>query len=164
MAGVYRGPWRTVGSLMLRFLPVLVLLGACGREPRTATINSDAAGLAIAGYDPVAYHLEGRAREGSAGFTHEHAGATWRFASAGHRDAFRAAPERYAPAYGGWCAYAMADGEFVDIDPERFLVTDGRLFLFYNGVLGDTLPPWQTDAANLEARADNAWRALDRGE
>jgi len=69
--------------------------------------------------------------------------------------------ERWVPAYGGWCAWAMADGEPVDVDPERFLVDDGRLFLFYDGLWGDTLVRWRAgDPALLERRADAHWRSL----
>jgi YHS domain-containing protein len=80
-----------------------------------APAYSDAAG-AIRGYDPVAYFTEGRPVKGSREFSHRWNGAQWRFASAQNRERFAAAPEKYAPQYGGYCAYGVAGGYAVKID------------------------------------------------
>src|SRR5512134_1991711 len=74
-------------------------------------------GLALKGYDPVAYFNDGKAVEGSDQFTHEWNGANWRFASAEHRDAFASEPEKYAPQFGGYCAWAVSHGYTAKGDP-----------------------------------------------
>jgi YHS domain-containing protein len=71
-------------------------------------VNTDSAGVAILGYDPVAYFTDAKAVVGKPEFTARHDGATWQFASAAHRDAFVANPARYAPQFGGYCAYGVA--------------------------------------------------------
>ena len=120
-------------------------------------------GVMARGYDVVAYH-QGEAREGSADITAEHAGATYRFATAANKQTFLADPQRYVPAYGGWCAYAMADGEQVNIHPERFKLIDGRTHLFYDGFWGDTLAKWNRAEDELKPKADAAWQRLTAGE
>lgn len=123
------------------------------------------AGLAIHGYDPVAYFPEGggKAAKGDASLTTSYKGVEYRFVSKEHRDAFLANPARYEPAFGGWCAWAMLDGEKVDVDPESFLVTDNRLFLFYKGFWGDTKAKWSDKAKDQAAeakQADAKWKDL----
>ena len=94
-------------------------------------------GVAIKGYDPVAYFKESRAIKGSAEFSHEFLGETWQFASAEHRDIFADDPVAYAPQFGGYCAGEMHDadrlgtGITTNIDPEAWRVIDGKLYLFY---------------------------------
>lgn len=115
--------------------------------------------VAIKGYDPVSY-FEGKPAAGRKDLTASYRGVNYQFATAAHRDAFTAAPDKYEPEYGGWCAYAMADGEKVDVDPKTYKITDGRLFLFYNGWLGNTLPKWNQDEKGLTRRADVSWRGI----
>jgi YHS domain-containing protein len=74
---------------------------------RVMQVNTDEGGLAIYGYDPVAYFTDGKPVLGSAAFTATHDGATWRFASAAHRELFVKSPARYAPQYGGYCAFGV---------------------------------------------------------
>lgn len=97
------------------------------------TISTDAHGVAIGGYDPVSYLTEGRAVPGSPEHTREWAGATWRFASEGHAATFSAEPERYAPAFGGHCAFGASMGQVADASPESWRVIDGRLCLMRSG-------------------------------
>jgi YHS domain-containing protein len=122
-------------------------------------------GLAIHGYDPVAYFPEGggKAAKGDASITTSYKGVEYRFVSREHRDTFLANPARYEPAFGGWCAWAMLDGDKVDVDPESFLVTDNRLFLFYKGFWGDTKAKWSEkakDQASEAKQADGKWKDL----
>lgn len=120
-------------------------------------------GLALEGYDPLSYFPEfgGEPKLGDKRWALCHRGVVYRFASEEHRSAFRAAPERFEPAYGGWCAYAMADGDKVEVDPKSFLVQDGRLLLFYDGLLGNTRKQWLSgDVAAQAQRADGRWKAL----
>ena len=120
----------------------------------------DDGNLALKGYDPVAYFTQNAAAEGSPDITSQYQGITYRFATAENRALFNANPEKYLPTYGGWCATAMADGEKVDIDPESFAVTDGRLFLFYDGLWGDAKKKWNKKPRELEQKADAAWQKL----
>ncbi|MEM1107301.1 MAG: YHS domain-containing (seleno)protein [Planctomycetota bacterium] len=131
-------------------------------SPAYADLNTDKKGLALEGYDPVAYFPDygGKPLPGKKDLTAEFAGATYRFANAANREAFLAEPAAFAPAYGGWCAYAMADGKKVEINPKRFEVHDGRLFVFYKAWLTDTLKPWQKDRDQLRDRADAEWAKI----
>ena len=117
-------------------------------------------GAAIRGYDPVAYFTEGKPVEGSRTFTHQWKGATWRFASAQNRDAFAAAPDKYAPQYGGYCAYGVANGYTVSTVPEAWSVIGGKLYLNYSlGVRAD----WLKDVPGYIRKADGNWpKALER--
>lgn len=120
--------------------------------------NVDAAGIALSGYDPVSYFEDSAAVKGSATITAAHDGATYHFASAAHRDAFQADPSRYLPAYGGYCAYGVANGHKVKVDPEAFRVVDGRLYLNYNrGVQSK----WLKDIPGNIAAAERNWPALE---
>lgn len=92
-------------------------------------------GVAIRGYDPVAYFTMDAAVEGVPSISAEHDGVTYYFSSEEHRELFESNPERYVPAYGGWCAWAASRNELADIDPEAFVVHNDRLFLNYSGFL-----------------------------
>jgi YHS domain-containing protein len=118
------------------------------------------AGLAIEGYDPVAYFPEGGGRptKGKKELSVEHRGVTYRFANAANRDRFVASPATYEPAYGGWCAYAMGHEDYTEPNPKRFSIEHGRLLLFYDGLLGDTLKSWNEEGpAVLTPKADAFW-------
>jgi YHS domain-containing protein len=102
---------------------------ALSASPGLAEVNVQGGSFAIEGYDPVAYFSDGTPTEGSEEFAAEYDGATWLFASAENRDAFLADPEKYAPAYGGYCATGMSFGERVPVDPVYWRIIDGRLYL-----------------------------------
>ncbi len=115
-------------------------------------------GLAIQGYDPVAYFTQSKAVKGTAAYTTTLKGVTYRFASAANLALFQANPGNYEPQYGGWCAYAMgAAGEKVEIDPETFKISGGKLFLFYHSFINNTLTKWNKDEDNLHKKADQSW-------
>ena len=115
-------------------------------------------GIAIKGYDPVAYFTQHKAIKGSKDQTAVYGGITYYFSSAANRDAFKKTPARYEPQYGGWCAYAMGkNGTKVEVDPETFKIIDGKLFLFYNQFFNNTLKSWNKDEANLHPQADHNW-------
>jgi YHS domain-containing protein len=109
---------------------------------------------AVGGYDTVAYHTEGRAVEGSSEHATAWRGATWHFASAGNLARFEADPERYAPQYGGYCAYAVAKGATAKGDPEVCKIVDGRLYLNLNR---DVARLWEQDIPGYIAKADANW-------
>lgn len=110
--------------------------------------------LAVDGHDVVAYFSRGEPVEGSAEHSIEWNGAEWRFASAEHLERFRADPERYAPAYGGFCAYAVAEGDTARGDPQYWAIHDGRLYLNYNA---DIQARWESDREAYIAAADDNW-------
>ena len=133
-------------------------------EPRPALKQYNLEkGLALSGYDPVAYFEEGGGKpaEGKHDLTAKHRGITYRFANEKNRDAFLKTPERFEPAYGGWCAYAMVGGDKVEIDPKSFLIEKGRLLVFYKGFFNDTRKKWLKEGgAKLAPKADKAWKKL----
>jgi YHS domain-containing protein len=134
------------------------------KDPATprdvSQFNLGDGGLALGGYDPVAYFPDGggKAKEGKESLELRFRGATYRFASEENKKAFAADPLKYEPAYGGWCAYGMAKGDKVEIDPESFLIVDGKLMVFYDGFLADTRAKWQDEGASkLQPKADATW-------
>ncbi|MCU0393381.1 MAG: YHS domain-containing protein [Thermoflexibacter sp.] len=117
-------------------------------------------GVAIEGYDPVAY-FDGKPLEGKKNLQYSYQGITYRFANQTNMDKFKANPAKYEPAYGGWCAYAMgAKGEKVEINPETYKITNGRLFLFYNAFFNNTLKDWNKDEKGLMKKADDNWKKV----
>jgi hypothetical protein len=148
-------------SLILQLLLAtmsLVAIVVPGRAWAADEVFATADG-AIRGYDPVAYHTEGKPVRGLPGITHAWNGATWHFASRGNRDRFAADPERYAPRYGGFCAYGTSQGYKVSTDPYAFAIVDGRLYLNYSKPVQFT---WRLDRAVYIQQADRNWPALER--
>jgi YHS domain-containing protein len=116
--------------------------------------------IALESYDPVSFH-DKKPVEGSAKFSHTHKGVTYLFASQSNLNKFTATPDKYEPAYGGWCAYAMGDtGEKVKIDPETYKIVDGKLYLFYNFWGNNTLEDWNKNEKSLKAKADQNWKKI----
>lgn len=112
---------------------------------------------AIDGYDPVAYFVDGKPVKGSRDYTHEWRGAVFRFANAQNLAAFRAAPEKYAPQYGGYCAWAVSQGYTADVDPNAWKIVGGKLYLNYNL---DVQKKWETDVPGHIRQADANWPGL----
>ena len=118
--------------------------------------------IAIEGYDPVSY-FSGKPQEGKSNILHTHNGITYQFASQNNLLKFKSAPEKYEPAYGGWCAYAMGEtGEKVKIDPETFKIIEGKLYLFYNFWGNNTLSDWNKEEQRLKTSADKNWTKIVR--
>lgn len=92
-------------------------------------VSADNNDLAIKGYDPVAYFTDNQAVKGNSEFTATYKNAIYHFNSADHRDAFKAEPEKYAPQYGGYCAFGVAMEKKFETDPEAWKVVDGKLYL-----------------------------------
>jgi YHS domain-containing protein len=115
--------------------------------------------VALHGYDAVAYHTDGRPVQGTRQFEFAYKGAIFRFASQANRDAFAANPEKYAPQYGGYCAYAVSQGYTADTDPEAFSIVGGKLYLNYSKAVKRR---WDRDQQGYIARADANWPKLVR--
>lgn len=125
---------------------------------RTKEFNLEK-GVAIQGYDPVAYFTQKKAVKGKSALTANYEGVTYYFASQANKEAFTKTPASYEPQYGGWCAYAMGtNGEKVEIDPETFKILDGKLYLYYNAYFNNTLKSWNKDEVNLKKKADANWK------
>ena len=144
--------------LTFSLLTILTVL-SCTRSSPVTRVNVTSGDIAIKGYDPVAYFSDQKPVEGSAAFEYFWSGAKWRFASAQHRDQFRADPEKYAPKYGGYCAYAVSQGKIVDIDPEAWTVFEGRLYL---NVSKDVQRLWEKDKKEYIRKADENWPRMLR--
>lgn len=123
-------------------------------------INLSDRNVAINGYDPVSY-FAGQPVPGNPEITATHGEATYYFATADNKARFVANPEAYIPQYGGFCAVAVSEGKLVSVDPETYKITDGKLYLFYNGEHGNTKPQWEADEATMKANADAAWAKGD---
>ncbi len=111
-------------------------------------------GVAVGGYDAVAYFTRNKAVRGNAEITAEYGGAVWRFATSDNRDAFVANPKRYAPQYGGYCSWAVANGYTAKGDPNAWRIVDGKLYLnFSKGVQRR----WARDIPGNISRAETNW-------
>jgi len=145
-------------KLVLTALLILPLLTkAQQNEIRIKNFNLNN-GVAIGGYDPVSY-LTGKPIEGKKQHLLIHKGITYYFASAASKSTFSAQPDKYEPAYGGWCAYAMGEsGEKVRVDPETYRVIDGKVYLFYNFWGNNTVKDWSKDESRLKSSADRQWK------
>lgn len=111
-------------------------------------------GLAIGGYDPVAFYTDGRPVPGSPDFELAYGGAVWRFCNIGNREAFAARPDVYAPQFGGYDPLGVAHGVAVAGNPSLWLISGGRLFLFYDRGRLDT---FTADAERIIAAAERKW-------
>ncbi|RKF14310.1 YHS domain-containing protein [Alginatibacterium sediminis] len=110
--------------------------------------------LAVSGYDSVSYHSENQAIKGQKEFEYEWQGAVWRFSSASNLDLFKQDPERYAPQYGGYCAWAVSENKLASSDPEQFTIIGDKLYLNYNAKIQQK---WLKDRDNLISVADQKW-------
>ena len=147
-------------QISLLFFFILCLGTAYGQSPeiRKKQYNLETSGLAIQGYDPVAYFNSHKATKGKKEFSTNHNGVTYYFTSKQNMEEFTRSPARYEPQFGGWCAFAMGKkAEKVEIDPETFKIVDGKLYLFYNKYFNNTLKSWNQDEARLKTQADRNW-------
>lgn len=144
---------------LLLMLQVLTFTSYAQQKKSKSHSNVSKAGLALEGYDPVAYFNNAQAVEGNKNLSFALDGITYYFSSQQNRETFRNNPSRYLPEYGGWCAYAMGNsGEKVEVDPETFKIVNNKLYLFYNKYFSNTLKSWNKDEANLKRKADSNWK------
>jgi YHS domain-containing protein len=142
------------------FLLVVVLFVA---RPGSAVAASEktpvpavnaAGGIGLKGYDPVAYFALGQPTPGVDQYTYRWKDVTYRFASAENLERFKVNPEKYLPRYGGYCAYAMSINRIADIDPSRWAIVDGKLYL-NNNYLSYHL--WSLNMSGSISSADRNW-------
>ena len=133
-------------------LSALTTLSALSKPP----VNAGRDGVAVKGYDVVAY-ASGAVTKGDPQFEHRWNGATFRFSSAANRDQFARDPQKYAPQFGGYCAYAVSRGYTADIDPFSFKIVDGRLYLNYSRRAQRL---WEEDIPGNIAKGQANWPAV----
>lgn len=120
-------------------------------------------GVGLVAYDPVSYFPDGGSKpvKGHIMISAEYEGVTYRFASEEHKAIFQKNPARYIPAYGGWCTWAVAElGKRVDVDPESYVVRNGKLYVFYRDPVLDTRAKFLESPDAMLARAEANWPAL----
>ncbi|MGC2061696.1 MAG: YHS domain-containing (seleno)protein [Thermodesulfovibrionales bacterium] len=127
---------------------------SCSHSPFIPAINATSEGVAIKGYDPVAYFTDGRPIKGKPEFKYAWNTAEWRFSSSGHLEMFMQDPEKYAPRYGGYCAYAVGQGKTADIDPDAWTISEGKLYLNLDM---DVQRLWGKDMQMYIRKADENW-------
>ncbi len=131
-----------------------------------STANLDKNGVILEGYDPVSYFKVDLPVKGRPEFGFEQSGVKYLFSSAENLAEFKKSPEKYTPAYQGWCATAVLKNDKVEIDPLNYKITDGRLFLFYKTegvakwVYGDTKKVWEKGEPDNIKKADSNWSTL----
>lgn len=139
---------------IMSFFALFFALPAHAEDPiYTSWLDSDA----ISGYDTVAYFTEGKPVKGSDKFKTKWRGATWKFSSEENLKKFEADQEAYAPQYGGYCAWAIADGNFAEGNPKIWAIENGKLYLNYNQTVRDR---WDADRAGFIAKGDKEYPSL----
>ena len=147
-----RGRWTlALGGLMAAVLLLAAAAPALAKPPVNASYLG---GVAIEGTDPVAYFTDGKAVKGSSEYKHRWNGAEWRFKNAANRDAFAADPQKFAPQFGGYCAWAVSQGYTASIDPEAWTVHRGRLYLNYSK---SVQAQWSQDISGNIAKGEKNW-------
>ena len=141
----------TARRLSLLLTLTLALLGA-----RAALAGGffEADGVALRGYDPVAYFTDNKPEKGLAKYAYEYKGSKFLFTSAKNKQAFAANPDKYAPQFGGFCAFGTAHGVKVSTQPNAFAVVDGKLYLNYDT---DVLQRWKEDVPGNIALGEKNW-------
>jgi YHS domain-containing protein len=143
----------------LLFIGIGVAAAACGRVSSFAKVNTNAEGLAIRGFDAVAYFSVDGAAKGDPKYEFVWNGAKWLFASAENLERFRQDPESCAPQFGGYCSYAVSKGYTADGDPEAWKIVGGKLFLNYSK---DVKAMWEREEkANIEKALIN-WSGFEK--
>lgn len=144
-------------ALAFALLPALALMPAQAQQAPVYT--GLLSNVAVGGYDPVGYFTEGRPVRGAAAHRIMHEGFEFRFASAQNLAAFRANPARYLPQYGGYCAWAVAQGYTAAGNPRNWRIVDGKLYLNYND---DIQNRWERDIPGFIRNAESNWPAVLR--
>jgi YHS domain-containing protein len=148
-------------ALSLGAAALLFGAAAMAAEPPINTLKNGLFGgrtdTAINGYDTVAYFTVGKPVKGLDSLVHEWNGAKWKFSTPAHLDLFKSSPEKYAPQYGGYCAYGVAKGNLVKVEPDQFTVRDGKLYLNYDA---DVQSKWLKDIPGYNKAADAQFTSL----
>jgi YHS domain-containing protein len=146
---------KTISLILSLFIVTLSLAQSNEARKKNYNIKKE---IAIEGYDPVSY-FDNKPLEGNEDLKFNHKSIVYLFSNASNLNKFKINPEKYEPAYGGWCAYAMGEsGEKVKVDPETYKILDGKLYLFYNFWGTNTLTDWNKNEKPLKSKGDQNWK------
>jgi YHS domain-containing protein len=142
---------------------LITIMMEANAQTKRIFVNDD--NVALAGYDVVNYFTDHTAKKGVANHAVKHNGVTYYFISEEHKNMFMAKPEKFLPAYGGYCAFAMGmKNATVPSNPGTYKIIDGQLYVFFNdlydGEMFNTLVAWNEDEANIMHKADVNWQAM----
>ncbi|MBS1794136.1 MAG: YHS domain-containing protein [Acidobacteria bacterium] len=146
-------------SLLFLLLTAAVFLAACAKEESFKRISTTADNVAIKGFDTVAFFTAEKAVAGNPEFSFVWNGAKWYFSSAENMEKFKAAPENYAPQFGGYCAYAVSHGYTADGDPNAWKIVDNKLYLNYNQQVKEK---WEAEQPKLIEDGRKNWEEFKR--
>jgi len=152
-------PRRILAGLLMVWLIVTAAAFSTKAATSEGIVNDPRSGVALYGYDPVAYFIDQSARPGAPDYEFRFAGLTWRFRSEANRAAFVQSPERYVPEFGGYDPLAVSEGVPLEGNPAFFAVSDGKLFLFARE---ESLAKFLANPKNLFDAAANTWPAVQR--
>ena len=146
--------WITLMNMLkhLMTMSMLAAISACSTLSTPTFANKDGA---IRGYDPVAYHTESMPVKGDSAYSYDYNDGVWYFSNEENLQLFSSDPERYAPVYGGYCAYGMSKGHVVSTDPNAWTIEDGRLYLNYSLGVRKT---WLKDVPGNIEKANANWQ------
>lgn len=150
---------KTVYLISIGIFVLTVTMGACSGAASVIRVNVDANGLAVKGYDAVAFFSGNAAVQGDPTFEHVWNGAKWVFSSAENLEKFKAAPEAYAPQFGGYCSYAVSQGYTADGDPNQWKIVDGKLYLNYNQKAKQA---WEQEQESLIKQGESNWAEFQK--
>ncbi len=136
----------------------LAIFFAISLSAQTVQYNSNK-GIAIKGYDPVAYFMQHKAVEGNKQFSTEWSGSQWKFISQANLDSFKLAPEKYAPQFGGYCAMGVSENHKAPTDPTAWTIVNDKLYLNYNAFVKEM---WLKDTINRINTANTNWSSLNK--
>jgi YHS domain-containing protein len=147
---------RSTAFMLLALIagPMVMALATPASAEQPAFYTAKNAKLALSGYDPVAYFVSAQAVRGEPTLTAPYQGGTFAFANDANRAAFIADPAKYAPQYGGYCAWAVSQGYTASSDPQAWKIVDGKLYLNYNKSVAAT---WAKDIPANIAKANANW-------
>ena len=150
-------------SILILFFLSLLSISSIAQDKSTdrqKAFNLGDNNIALKGYDPVSYFQGDKPLKGQEGTFTVYMGVRYHFSSEANKSTFEANPEKYEPAYGGWCAYAVGKGYTADINPETFKIIDDKLYVFYNKNLVNTLKRWNKAEDELYPASKENWPTL----
>lgn len=154
---------RKVSIFALAISAFLLSCSSAEESPKGEIFEMD--GIALGGYDPVSYFVQSEAKLGTEDSSVEYNGLTYFFSSSKNQKLFEERPEKYLPEYGGWCAYAVAEGpKKMKPDPTMWQIQDGKLQLFYDdwmtSLSGGLKEAWNEDSVDYKIKADQNWEEI----
>ena len=139
------------------FLIALLIVAATPAQATAPVYTGYFSNLAVSGYDAVAYFTEGKPVKGNRSITHKYMGAVWQFSSEENEALFVANPAKYAPQYGGYCAWAVSQGYTASADPTKWKVVGGKLYLNYDAAVQAR---WEKDIPGFIKAVDKNWPGI----